>query len=157
MPDLPAALRRKQQTAAMRRLHRASSLAGIFRWPFRDVRFTPESGHPSARLALPLWANSGHSPVYLDPEQAGVLTATTWTKSSRSLLALWQSQSGASSNGFLGFRLVNSGHSPVYLDPEQAGVLTATTWTKSSRSLLALWQSQSGASSNGFLGFRLVN
>ena len=36
-------------------------------------------------------------------EQAGVLTATTWTKSSRSLLALWQSQLGAPSNGFLRF------------------------------------------------------
>ena len=40
---------------------------------------------------------------FLDPEQAGVLTATTWTKSSRSLLALWQSQLGAPSNGFLRF------------------------------------------------------
>jgi hypothetical protein len=24
-----------------------------------DFRFTPESGHSSARLACPLWANSG--------------------------------------------------------------------------------------------------
>jgi hypothetical protein len=27
----------------------------------RDVRFTPESGHPSAQYKCPLWAKSGHS------------------------------------------------------------------------------------------------
>jgi hypothetical protein len=47
--DRAAAISRNKQIAAMRRQHRALSLAGICRWPFRDVRFTPRSGHGSAQ------------------------------------------------------------------------------------------------------------
>jgi hypothetical protein len=41
---------------------RFGSLADIFASD-RDVRFTPESGHSTARVACPLWANSGQNDI----------------------------------------------------------------------------------------------